>query len=136
MKGNGLATKEAGAALGSMLKTNTSLKSLDISGNGYSGCDGPGFSSEVSAGLQDNGALSKMTWSGNERYYDTVTKQMEDPSAVTLDTTMTKADFSNKGLGVSGAMILAAFISGAMSILDVSSNNIGPEGAKALAPAM
>ena len=67
----------------------------------------------------------------------------KDAPPVTLDTSMSEADFSGKHLGVSGALILVAFISGkyfqdnrAMSILDVSKNYIGVEGAKALAPAM
>ena len=67
----------------------------------------------------------------------------KDPLPATLDTTMTEADLSRKGLGASGAIILAAFIgskffqdNGAMSILNVSNNFIGAEGAKALVPAM
>ena len=85
LKDNQLASKEAGAALGSMLKTNTSLKALDISQNTWKDVwgdpegDGPGFAQEIAIGLQDNGA---------------------------------------------------------MSILNVSNNNIGAEGAKALVPAM
>ena len=87
-----------------------------------------------------NGALSKLTWSGDD-YAENY--QIKQAPPVTLDTTMTEADFNDKHLGVSGAIVLAAFISGkyfqdngAMSILDVSNNNIGVEGAKASAPAM
>ena len=90
-----------------------------------------------------NGALSKLTWSGDQYADESTDYEDTDAPPVTLDTTMTEADFSGKHLGVSGSMVLAAFISsksfqdkGAMSILDVSNNKIGVEGAKALAPAM
>ena len=85
LQGNRLATTEAGALLGSILKTSTLLRTLDISQNtwednyGRPQGDGPGFASEIAKGLEDNGM---------------------------------------------------------MSILDVSNNNLGVEGAKALAPAM
>jgi hypothetical protein len=49
---------------------------------------------------------------------------------VTIDTTMTEADFSGKGLGAAGAQILAAFMGrkffqdkGSLSKLDLSGNN-------------
>ena len=67
----------------------------------------------------------------------------KDAPPVTLDATMTEADFSGKHLGVSGALILAAFISGkyfqdngALVNLNISNNSLGPEGAQALVPAM
>jgi Ran GTPase-activating protein (RanGAP) involved in mRNA processing and transport len=73
------------------------------------------------------GALCKLTWSG-DRYYDDGWK---DTPPVTLDTAMTEADFSNKHLGASGAIILAAVLrcktfrgSGALSKLDISGNQI------------
>jgi Ran GTPase-activating protein (RanGAP) involved in mRNA processing and transport len=54
---------------------------------------------------------------------------------VTIDTTMTEADFSGKQLGVAGAQILAAFMStklfeakGSLSKLDLSNNSIGASG--------
>ena len=50
-----------------------------------------------------NGALSKMTFTGNGDYGDG-----GDP--VTVETGMTEADFSNKKLGPAGAIILAAWI--------------------------
>ena len=56
---------------------------------------------------------------------------------MTINTTMTEADFSNKKLGPSGAQILAAFIgrkffqdNGALATLDISRNFLGAEGAK------
>jgi hypothetical protein len=55
---------------------------------------------------------------------------MRDAPPVTLDTAMTEADFSNKNLGVSGAIILAAVLRcktfrdrGSLSKLDLSGNN-------------
>ena len=182
--------REAGAALGSMLKTCTSLTALDVSENAYTLvygkygiCDGPGFASEIASGLKDAkgslssvnllkngigvdqanalvkikeskpnlktlcgftleeteldmsnqglkpedavllasdipdmGALSKLTWSG-DRYYDGGYK---DAPPVTLDTTMTEVDLSNKHLGASGAKVLAAVL-GSKSFQDKGS---------------
>jgi hypothetical protein len=49
---------------------------------------------------QDNRALSTFTFSGDDRR----------SQPVTMETTMTEADFSGKGLGVSGGMMVAAFL--------------------------
>ena len=51
---------------------------------------------------------------------------------------ITELDLSGKSLGTEGALVLATYMedNGAMSILNVSNNNIGAEGAKALVPAM
>ena len=57
--------------------------------------------------IQDKGALSKMTFTGDGNWGD-------DGDPVTVETGMTEADFSNKklgpGLGSAGAIILAAWI--------------------------
>jgi hypothetical protein len=45
------------------------------------------------------GAISKVTFSGND-----------DRKSVTMDTTMAVADFGGKGLGISGAIMLSAFL--------------------------
>ena len=105
----------------------------------------PPWTSRTTPDIYDNranGALSKLTWSGDDYWNDEEGDYVPAPP-VTLDTSMTKADFSSKHLGVPGAMVLAAFMStksfqdkGAMSILNVSNNNIGAEGAEALVPAM
>ena len=78
-----------------------------------------------------NGTLSKLTWSGDMHQDVHDGYEWKDAPSVALDITMTNADFSNKHLGVSGAMILAAFISrksfqdnGAMSKLDLGDNDI------------
>jgi Ran GTPase-activating protein (RanGAP) involved in mRNA processing and transport len=51
------------------------------------------------------------------------------------ENTITSLDLSSKGLGVDGALILAALIKDNTSVqhLDISSNNLGLEGGKALA---
>ena len=46
------------------------------------------------------GAMSKFTFSGD----------FSDSKPVTMTTTMTEADFSGKALGVSGSMMVAAFL--------------------------
>jgi hypothetical protein len=54
-----------------------------------------------------------------------------------LEVGMTEADFSNKSLGVGGAIIISAWIThkdkGAMTKFDISSNDIRAEGGNALA---
>ena len=49
---------------------------------------------------KDNGAMKKLTISGDDYR----------AKPVTMDTSMMEANFSNKFLGVSGAMMLAAFL--------------------------
>ena len=88
--------------------------------------------------IQDMGALAKLTWSG-EQYRD-FNYKLQDAPPVTLDMDMKEADFSNKHLGVSGAIILAAFIkrkffqdNGALVSLNLANNNLNAEGAQHLA---
>jgi hypothetical protein len=58
--------------------------------------------------------------------------EMDEPA--TLEIGMTEADFSNKNLGVRGAIIISAWIThkdkGAMTSLNLASNRLGAEGAK------
>ena len=83
--------------------------------------------------------MAKLTWSG-ERYRDWDDGgKWKDAPPVTLDLDMKEADFSNKHLGVSGAIILAAFIkrksfqdNGALAKLDLSKNDLRSEGLKSL----
>ena len=87
------------------LANNSTLKELDVSSNvwkerGRDKGDGPGFVQELAVGLIDNGAMSKFTFSGD----------YSDSKPVTMTTTMTEADFSGKALGVSGSMMVAAFL--------------------------
>ena len=78
--------------IASMLKTNTSLKELSLAGNNLNAEAARIFSQDI----QDNGALASITFG--------------DKKPVTINTTMTESDFSNKGLGVSGAIILTAWL--------------------------
>jgi hypothetical protein len=74
--------------------------------------------------MKDMGSLSKLTFCGIDRWGD-------EGDAVTIDTSMTEADFSGKKLGAAGAQILSAFMStelfeakGSLSRLDVSGNRL------------
>jgi hypothetical protein len=78
----------------------------------------------------DSGSLSTLTFNGGYNDWGF----WKEGDAVTIDTTMTEADFSNRHLGVSGAIILAAVLrcktfrdSGSLASLDISNNNIGDE---------
>ena len=89
---NSIEGAEAGKTLGNALAANTVLKQLDLSKN-YSGAE---FANEFAVGLGANGALETITFG--------------DKQAVTMKTIMTEANFSGKGLGASGAIIVAAFL--------------------------
>ena len=54
-------------------------------------------------GIKNSGAMVKFTFSGQNAY-------AEDGPPVTIETSMTEADFSKKELGASGAIMLAAFL--------------------------
>jgi hypothetical protein len=109
LKNNRLATKEGGKALAHTLANNSTLKELDVSSNnwmeyGTDGMvqtgDGVGFAQELAAGIKDNGAMSRFTFSGD--HYDS--------KPVTMETSMVEADFTGKVLGTSGAIMVAAFL--------------------------
>ena len=58
---NKMLTKEAGKALGDMLKANSVLRELDVSSNYFYGSgatDGAGFASGIADGIGANGALA------------------------------------------------------------------------------
>jgi Ran GTPase-activating protein (RanGAP) involved in mRNA processing and transport len=110
LKDNGLGTKAAGEVIGEMLEINCVLKELDLSGNHITSGDdcqkdrarkieksAVGFAQGVSKGLAANGALSTFIFSGED-----------NDTAVNMETSMT--DFSGKGLGVSGVVMLSAFL--------------------------
>ena len=97
MSKNQIKGAEAGKALGDALAANTVLEELDLSEN-YSG---PEFAKEFAVGLGANGALMKFTFSGDDEY---------DSKPVTIESSMTEADFSGKFLLASGAIMLAAFL--------------------------
>jgi hypothetical protein len=103
LKSNDLLNKESGKILADALKGNSILTELDISSNychyNSSSKDRPGFAQELAVGIRDSGAMSSFTFNGDHSTYP-----------VTMDTSMTEADFSGKGLGLSGAIMLSAFI--------------------------
>ena len=103
MSNNGINKKEGGKLLSDMIAQNSVLKELNIAGNcKYGSDDGPGFAKEFAVGLGTNGAMAKFTFSG-------MVGSREGPP-VTVETSMTEADFSKKKLGASGAIMLAAFL--------------------------
>jgi hypothetical protein len=73
LKGNRLATKEAGKALAAALAQNSVLTELDVSGNNWWASpsdkgDGVGFAQELSVGLRDNGAMTSLNLASNRLY--------------------------------------------------------------------
>ena len=72
------------------------ITELDLSGKNLS-ADG---AIVVSHYIRDNGAMKKLTISGDDA----------DSEPVTIETSMTEADFSGKYLQASGAIMLAAFL--------------------------
>jgi hypothetical protein len=116
--------------LTALTKSIGNLKELNISNNQLRA---EGAKILVPA-LQDSGSLSKLTFCGNGGAYGS------EGDAVTMDTTMTEADFSGKKLGAAGAKILAAFMStklfeakGSLVSLNLAQNDLGVEGAKHVA---
>jgi hypothetical protein len=55
----------------------------------------------IAGAIKDMRAVSKFTFSGDDIY---------DSSAVTMETSMTEADFSGQGLGKCGAIMLSVFL--------------------------
>ena len=53
--------------------------------------------------------MTKLTISG-DRYYDDYDDGWKDAPPVTIEASMTEADFSGKHLGPPGAIMLAAFL--------------------------
>jgi hypothetical protein len=104
---------DCGEALAEGLKGNRVITELNIGGNnlGREGRAGNLDTSGVTAitsGIQDMRAISLFTFSG-ERSYDS--GNLEGAAAVTrMETSMTEADFSGEHLGISGAIMLSAFL--------------------------
>jgi hypothetical protein len=111
-----------------ILKEHPTLKSLcgnkgnetelDMSGK----TDGAGDAIMLAAEIVDNGALSKLICGGDGTYSNASTGWKKIPfEPATLEVGMTEADFSNKGLGAGGAIIVSAWIThkdnGALSTL-------------------
>ena len=81
-----------------MLQANSTLKELNVSNSAKESWSegGPSFAKELAVGLSANGALETITFG--------------DAHAVTMQASMTEADFSGKELGAPGAIIVAAFL--------------------------
>jgi hypothetical protein len=95
---------DGGKALAEGLKGNTMITELDISSNtvgedSYGRTDMSGVIALADA-IPNMGAMSVYTFSGDS----------SNSKAVTMNTSMTEADFSEKYLGVSGAIMLLAFL--------------------------
>jgi hypothetical protein len=75
--------------------------------------------------IPDMGALSVLTFGDKFNLYD---GKGEQDGVVTIGTSMTSADFSNKNLGVGGAIIVSAWLThgdnGALSSLNLASNGL------------
>ena len=98
-------TKAGKAFAAALIAENIVLKELDLSGGKDRWGDSVpnidiAFAREFAVGLGANGAMKKLTISGDKSF----------SKPVTIETSMTEADFGDKGLGVSGAIMLAAFL--------------------------
>ena len=65
---NALCTKEAGQALGEMLKSNSILTELDVSANydwDAGATDGVGFAKGIADGIENNGAMKSLNIGNN-----------------------------------------------------------------------
>jgi Ran GTPase-activating protein (RanGAP) involved in mRNA processing and transport len=149
MSKNKLGTKEAGQALGNMLKANSILTELDVSNNTeYDGSikyDGSGFAQGVSKGLTDNRALTKFNISKCEL-------MAEGGKALAAglkgNQVITELNISNNDLlcwksgaenaDTSGIIAIADAIPDmrALTSLNLSSNHVEVQGAKAVAEAI
>jgi hypothetical protein len=76
------------------LKDNLVLTELNLASNDIKAKD----AQLLSAGLSGNGTLTNFTFGGDD-----------NSKSVTMETTMTVADFSGKHLGLSGAIMLSSF---------------------------
>ena len=122
-----------GKALAAALNANQVMTELNLACNSlglvkqFSGADLSGVIA-ISDAIPTMGALVKFTF-GGDAYLDTKQMKMVTPEPATLEVGMTEADLSNKNLGAGGAVIVGAWIShkdnGALTSLDISSNNIG-----------
>jgi Ran GTPase-activating protein (RanGAP) involved in mRNA processing and transport len=95
-------------AISSVLAVNKVLRILDLSGNLFDSDAAAILAHSISA----SSSLCKLTFG--------------DSSPVTMETTMTAGAFARKRLGVSGALILAAFLPRCQALvsLDISGNHI------------
>jgi hypothetical protein len=104
LKDNNLRSPGA-EALVDAIRDNIVLTDLNLASNhlAWHGTDGKGDDmsgvTALASAIKDNGAILKFTFSGDD-----------DSKSVTMETTMAVVDFSGKGLGVSGTIMLSAFL--------------------------
>jgi hypothetical protein len=122
------------AAIAGALKGNTILTELDLSSNQMEWNDA-GSKRDISGvaaladAIPDMGALTKLIF-GGDGYH--IGNEWVTPEPAALEVGMTKADLSNKHLGVGGAIIISAWIShkdyGALTSLNISDNYLTNNG--------
>ncbi len=126
-----LKIKEAKPGLTTLCGLSGDETELDLSGKKL----GPGCTILLAPELEANGSLSSLTFSGAKSKDSDGMAPWIDGDSITINTAMTEANFSGKGLGhAGGAQILAAFMStklfqdkGSLASLDISDNDIGDE---------
>jgi Ran GTPase-activating protein (RanGAP) involved in mRNA processing and transport len=137
---NRLANEAAGAALCRMLTECTSLTELDVSDNQYyavdTPCNGPGFATEIAAGLAQATSLSSLNLSQNNLF-----EKVKDAGAMPglvdalkRGTKLTSLDISNNYMKAAQAVILFREIPSMESLSSVNllHNTFGVEQAQAL----
>ena len=111
----------------------TTMTEADFSGRKLGAAGAQVLAAFMSTKLfEAKGSLSSLTFCGHT---------YKEGEPVTINTTMTAADFSGKGLGAAGAQILAAFMGQLVSLkrnwslvsLNLAENELLVEGAKHVA---
>jgi hypothetical protein len=115
LQNNELRGAEAGKVLGDALAANTSLKELDLSAQGgehESRLDVP-FARALAVGLRRNRHLYKFTFGGDNGMNGSIGERRGKQGVLTpstMEVSMLEADFSNRRLGLRGAILVAAFL--------------------------
>jgi hypothetical protein len=118
----GLADETGITAWATALKACTSITVLNLAKNNINMND----TKILASAIRDMRALSTLSFGGENFLKDGA---WVTPVPATLEIGMTEANFSNKNLGVGGAIIIVAWISnkdnGALTLLNLAGNNIG-----------
>ena len=145
LQSNGLLNKDSGRALADALKGNSILTELDISNNhdeyNMNSQDGPGFAQELAVGIKDNGALSILNLAENNLGELVIpagwTEDYDEDEEVLYRHTDGTEQKGNPGKP-EGIIAIANAIPdmGALTSLNLSSNDLRAEGAKIVAEAI
>jgi hypothetical protein len=118
---------EGTTLLAAALKSNQGMTELNISSNAvamYGDTSGVAALADVIPGMR---AMTKLIFGGDGTYYDRDDRRQQHEPA-TLEVGMTSANFTNKGLGAGGAIIISAWMThkdnGAMTSLNLASNRL------------